>query len=208
MFITAKNLSPIPSGPETILVLHVQLSGEAFLPGPIVNGVRPPLVATKVGHTSASMAGTSQLFAGAGPPPVVLAEASIAGGSHMVAVGRDIRGAVASIAGVATLNALAIEGGIPPQVLFGSSTLTAFAGVKRAYAATITGVAHSSGTLVAHRGVAATPAGSSAVAASIKAKWAANATIHGNSAVTANATVTHKAESFPVGIASVSATAT
>ena len=207
MFITAKNLSPIPPGPETIIMLHVQLSGEADMPGPIVDGVAPPMVATKHGFLSSTMAGNSQLFAGAGPPPVVLAQASLSAGSTMTAAGKERLGALANLNGVSVVRALATEGNPPPTVIFASSFLSAFAGVTRAVAASPAGDSTLSAFGTVRRSVAASLLPVASVTAEATARWAAGADILATSAVTADATVTHKAEAFPVGIAELSATA-
>lgn len=199
MFITANNLAPIPPGPETILVLHVSMRGQATF---------TTKRGKKIGHTSATMAGSSQLFAGLGPPPVVLAQASISGGSNMSAVGKEVRGAAASIAGVATVNALATEGNPPPTVIFASSNLSAFGTVRRAVAAHLHPSSSVSAAGSVRRGVASSLQGAGVVVGTMKARWTANAAIQGTSSVIAIATVTHKAESFPTGIASVSATPT
>ena len=198
---------PIPPGPETIIMLHVQLSGEADMPGPIVHGVAPPMVATKHGLLSASMDGESQLFAGAGPPPVVLAQVSMSGGSSMRATMKETLAGVASINGAAYVRATALEGGVVPTVLMGSSSLVATAGVRRSVAANIQASSHVSAVGSVRRGVAAALAGQGALDATATDHWEVHANIAGSSAVTATATVTHKAEAFPVGIATVSATA-
>lgn len=201
MFITANNLSPIPPGKETILVLHVALSGTStFHLG------RGKVVA----HSSATMAGDSQLFAGAGPPPVVLAQASIAGGSHFHAHAHITKGAFTSLGGEAFVHATAI---VPPPpinewVALAGSDLSAFATVTRAVAASPTGDSNVSATGGVQRGALANLSASSTLTSAAKARWAAHTAIQGTSSVFADATVTHKAEAFPTGIASVSATAT
>ncbi len=207
MFITAKNKNPIPPGPESILVLHVQLSGEANMPGPIVHGVVPPMVAKKHGHLAASMAGASQFVAAAGPPPVILAQASLTAGSNMVAVGKEKRAALASIAGISVVRALATEGGPPPTVIFGSSFLAAGATVRRSVAAAITGGSSFLSTGHVRRGAVAAVQGGATVYADARARWKAHAHITASSSVSADATVIHKAEAFPVGIANATATA-
>ncbi len=209
MFITAKNhLSPIPPGSETILVLHVSMRGTSFMPGPVVDGVVPPMNAKKIGGMSADMPGTSQLFAGAGPPPVVLAQASMAGGSTMSATFDEIRGAFATLQGQAFLSALPTEGGQLPTVLFGTSLLTAIPSVRRAVASSIAASSAITAHATAGRGVGAAIPGSSNVAALASAHWKAHAAIAGTSAVFADATVVHHAEAFPVGIATVTASPT
>jgi hypothetical protein len=198
-FILAKNLSPIPQGPETIMVLHVQMSGNSsFGPSP----------ARKTGHTSASMRGSSHLFAGAGPPPVVLAQASISGCSSFNANIRARLQGNANLNGVSFVRALAEEGGPLPEVFFGVAYLQAFAGVRRAVASAMVGSSHVTPTGNVRRGVQTSVQASSEVQGLMIARWSGNSTIRGSASVYANATVVHKAEAFPVGSAEVTVTAT
>ncbi len=206
-FITAKNLTPIPPGPESILVLHVAISGEANMPGPIVHGVVPPMVATKHGTLASSMAGSSQLFAGAGPPPVVLAQASLMAGSTLIAVGKEKLGARANINGVSVVRALASEGNPPPTVIFASSELFATADVRRSVASHIAGGSSLSATAHVRRGAAALVDGAAEVSATLTARWAAKAAVTAGATAIPVASVDHKSESFPQGIATVLATA-
>jgi hypothetical protein len=195
----AKNLSPIPPGPETILVLHVQMSGSSSF---------GPSAAKKIGRTSASMRGSSQLFAGAGPPPVVLAQASISGGASLTANIRErLRGA-ANIQGASFVRALAQEGGALPTALFGVSYLQAFATVGRSVASAIVDGSHVVFTGSIRRGVQASVQASSEVEGVLTARWAGKTSIHGVASVYADAAVIHKVEAFPVGSAEVTATAT
>jgi hypothetical protein len=193
-FITAKNMSPIPSGPETIIVLHVQLGGTSTF---------APATATKSGLLGSSMAGNSQLFAGAGPPPVVLAQASMAGGATLRAPIDKVISAASSINGVSVVRALPGGDIPPPTVIFGSSFFNAFATVRLAVGASIHAGSNASATGNVGRGVGSSLLSSSSVTATMKAHWAANAAIAGNSAIFADATVTHKSESFPQGVAVV-----
>ena len=198
-FILANNLSPIPPGPETIMVLHVQMSGSSRF---------GPSAAKKIGHTSASMSGSSQLFAGSGPPPVVLAQASISGGASLTANIRErLRGA-ANIQGTSFVRALAQEGGALPTVLFGVSYFQAFATVSRSVASAIAGGSHVVSTGSIRRGVQASVQASSEVEGVLTARWAGKTSIHGVASVYADAAVIHKVEAFPVGSAEVTATAT
>ena len=197
-FITANNMNPIPAGPESILMLHVQLGGTSSF---------SPATATKSGLVSSSMAGTSQLFAGAGPPPVVLAQASLSAGSSLVAVMKETFAGSSSLTGVAVVRAVAIEGNPPPTVLAASSAVVATAHVKREVAAHAVGSSGVSAVGSARRGVGASLAAHAGVTPTARAHWEAHAAITGGSTVSATATVTHKSEAFPAGLAEVTATA-
>jgi hypothetical protein len=201
MFITANNLAPIPPGRETILVLRVALAGSSsFAPAP----------AKVMAHTGAALYGNSQLFAGAGPPPVVLAQAALSAGSTMAAEARENYGASTNITGQAYVRALASGVNPPPlnqAVLVGYATVNAFGTVHRVVRASPIATATLTATAHATRGAAAHPMASAAVDATATAKWVAQAALQGTSAVVAHATVTHKAEAFPVGAATLSATA-
>jgi hypothetical protein len=201
MFITAKNLAPIPPGKETILVLHVALGGTSNF---------APVPAKMVGNVSSSMAGSSQLFAGAGPPPVVLSQANISAGSSLTANARVVRGARTQVMGQSYFLAVPTENPPPINewVVIGGSAINAVINLQAAGVADLAGLATFEGSAHAVRGVAAPSSGNSSLAATMKARWAGQADLQGSSAVLADATVVHKAEAFPAGIASVSATAT
>jgi hypothetical protein len=200
MFITAKNLSPIPPGPYSILVLHVAMGGNSTFT------VGTP---KKIAHASASIQGTSRFIGAAGPPAVVLADASLSAGATVTALGRHVAGGAIDILGQAFVRAL---GEIPPPPFFptdllGFSIFRASAHLIRGAHATTLGVS----TVVAkghvRRGVAANVSALASLAATATVRWSAHAHLTGSAAVTATATVTHKAETFPVGNSSVTATA-
>jgi hypothetical protein len=199
MFITAKNLSPIPPGPESLMVLHVALGGTSRF---------APATAKKLGHTSSSMVGSSRLWAGAGPPPVVLAEASLSGGASVSARVKEKYAGRAVVNGVSVLRALATEGGTPPTVLFASSALHASAGVRRKIAAEVHGASALSARATVTRGAQASVTASAHVTPTATAHWKARAEVSAGSSVAPEMKAVRKAESFPVGEASVLATAT
>lgn len=196
-FITAKNLAPIPPGPETIMVLHVEMDGKSSF---------PPATAKKTGTLASTMAGTSKLVAGAGPPAVVLADASLSAGASLHASLSEKRAALAAIQGVSTVSALAVEGNPLPTVIFASSSVSAFGTVRRAVAASLAAGSSVSANATVTRGAVATLAGGSQAVPGATAKWAGHATVAGGSTIIHDASVTHKSQAIIVGGAVLTAT--
>lgn len=200
MFITADNLAPIPPGPETIIVLRVQLGG--------TSAFAPP-TATKHGLMSTDLDGFSTFIGAAGPPPVVLAGAALpAPGASVRARGSVVAHATAHLAGQGFLSSAAV---VPPPPWFittlqGLSFLDAPAIVRRGASAPLDGSASVRAMATVRRGAVASPAGVATVTPRATAHWKAHAAIEASSAVIATATVTHKSEAFIEAAAKVTPT--
>lgn len=196
-FITANNLAPIPPGPESILVLHVQMSGVASF---------PPAPTHKVGGLASTMSGASKLVAGAGPPAVVLADASLSAGATFTARGSGGFAGRAGLKGVATVSALAVEGNPLPTVIFGTSAVSARGTVRRTVAASLAASSSVSAHATVTRGAVVGLSGAGLVTAGAAAHWAGHAGAAGTSSVTPGASVTHKVQAILVSGAAVTAT--
>lgn len=199
MFITAKNLAPIPPGPETIIVLHVAISGESSF---------QPAMATKHGNLTLDLHGSSKFIAAAGPPPVVLAAASMTGGFSLSASATVQRGARSTMRGFASIQAFMTGADDFDTVLEGSSSMTANCTVRRAARATLAATSMVASLAHVRRGVSASPQGASLIVGTMKARWAGHAHPTGLAAVAATARITHKAEAFLTGSATVTAVPT
>jgi hypothetical protein len=199
MFITANNLAPIPPGPETIIVLHVQLGGRSNF---------PPSTATMQGGLDAGMDGSSKLLAAPGPPPVVLASASMSASATAGVTARVRLSGTARFSGLATVRAFATGSNNFPTVLQGSSVLSLGVTLHASVGASIGGDSGCSTSARVRWGVGASPVGLGTAAGTLRARWATNAQVAGAGTFTATATVTHKDNAFLHGNATVTAAPT